>query len=40
MSNDTDLQLSVFAELEWESSITAAHIGVAANVPLNMRDRL
>jgi osmotically-inducible protein OsmY len=31
MSNDTHLQLSVLAELEWEPSITAAHIGVAAN---------
>ncbi len=31
MSNDTHLQLSVLAELEWEPSVTAAHIGVAAN---------
>jgi osmotically-inducible protein OsmY len=31
MSQDTHLQLSVLAELEWEPSITAAHIGVAAN---------
>jgi osmotically-inducible protein OsmY len=31
MPNDTHLQLSVLAELEWEPSITAAHIGVAAN---------
>jgi len=31
MSSDTHLQLSVLAELEWEPSITAAHIGVAAN---------
>ena len=31
MPNDAHLQLSVLAELEWEPSITAAHIGVAAN---------
>jgi osmotically-inducible protein OsmY len=31
MSQDTHLQLSVLAELEWEPSITAAHIGVAAS---------
>jgi osmotically-inducible protein OsmY len=31
MSQDTHLQLSVLAELEWEPSITAAHIGVSAN---------
>src|SRR5665213_1850680 len=31
MSQDTHLQLSVLAELEWEPSVTAAHIGVAAN---------
>jgi osmotically-inducible protein OsmY len=31
MSQDTHLQLSVLAELEWEPSITAAHIGVTAN---------
>jgi osmotically-inducible protein OsmY len=31
MSDDTHLQLSVLAELEWEPSIAAAHIGVAAN---------
>jgi osmotically-inducible protein OsmY len=31
MSQDTHLQLSVLAELEWEPSIVAAHIGVAAN---------
>jgi osmotically-inducible protein OsmY len=31
MPQDTRLQLSVLAELEWEPSITAAHIGVAAN---------
>ncbi len=31
MSQDTHLQLSVLAELEWAPSITAAHIGVAAN---------
>ena len=31
MSQDIHLQLSVLAELEWEPSITAAHIGVAAN---------
>jgi osmotically-inducible protein OsmY len=31
MPQDTHLQLSVLAELEWEPSITAAHIGVAAN---------
>src|ERR1700691_1572020 len=31
MSQDTHLQMSVLAELEWEPSITAAHIGVTAN---------
>ena len=31
MSQDTHLQLSVLAELEWEPSVTAAHIGVTAN---------
>jgi osmotically-inducible protein OsmY len=31
MSNDTHLQLSVLAELEWEPSVTAAHIGVTAS---------
>ena len=31
MSQDTHLQLSVLAELEWEPSVVAAHIGVAAN---------
>ena len=31
MSQDTHLQLSVLAELEWDPSITAAHIGVAAD---------
>jgi osmotically-inducible protein OsmY len=31
MSNDHDLQKSVLAELSWEPSVTAAHIGVTAN---------
>jgi osmotically-inducible protein OsmY len=31
MSKDTHLQLEVIAELNWEPSITAAHIGVAAS---------
>jgi osmotically-inducible protein OsmY len=31
MSDDRNLQLAVLAELNWEPSITAAHIGVAAN---------
>jgi osmotically-inducible protein OsmY len=31
MSNDTHLQLEVIAELNWDPSVTAAHIGVAAN---------
>ena len=31
MSNDTHLQLEVIAELNWEPSVTAAHIGVAAS---------
>jgi osmotically-inducible protein OsmY len=31
MSQDTHLQLEVIAELDWEPSITSAHIGVAAN---------
>ena len=30
MANDTHLQLEVIAELNWEPSVTAAHIGVAA----------
>ena len=30
MSNDSDLQLAVLAELNWEPSIVAAHIGVTA----------
>jgi osmotically-inducible protein OsmY len=30
MPQDTDLQLAVLAELNWEPSIVAAHIGVAA----------
>lgn len=31
MSHDSDLQQAVLAELKWEPSIVAAHIGVAAN---------
>jgi len=31
MSDDRNLQLAVLAELDWEPSIAAAHIGVAAN---------
>ncbi len=31
MSHDTQLQQAVLAELSWEPSVTAAHIGVAAN---------
>lgn len=31
MSNDSQLQKAVLAELNWEPSIKAAHIGVAAN---------
>jgi osmotically-inducible protein OsmY len=31
MSHDDQLQKAVLAELNWEPSITAAHIGVAAN---------
>jgi osmotically-inducible protein OsmY len=31
MANDTHLQLEVIAELNWEPSVTAAHIGVAAS---------
>nr|WP_316656158.1 BON domain-containing protein [uncultured Gellertiella sp.] len=31
MSNDDQLQTAVIAELNWEPSIKAAHIGVAAN---------
>ena len=31
MSNDTMLQKAVLAELSWEPSITAGHIGVTAN---------
>ena len=30
MSNDSQLQQAVLAELNWEPSITAAHIGVTA----------
>lgn len=30
MSNDAQLQQAVLAELKWEPSVTAAHIGVAA----------
>jgi osmotically-inducible protein OsmY len=31
MSKDTHLQLEVLAELDWEPSLTAGHIGVAAS---------
>jgi len=31
MSHDSDLQQAVLAELKWEPSVTAAHIGVTAN---------
>ncbi len=31
MSNDNDLQRAVLAELHWDPSVTAAHIGVAAH---------
>ncbi len=31
MSQDTRLQQSVLAELKWEPSIAAGHIGVAAD---------
>jgi osmotically-inducible protein OsmY len=31
MTSDTHLQLDVIAELNWEPSVTAAHIGVAAS---------
>jgi osmotically-inducible protein OsmY len=31
MSSDSQLQQSILAELAWEPSVTAAHIGVAAN---------
>jgi len=31
MSKDTHLQLEVLAELDWEPSVAAGHIGVAAN---------
>ena len=31
MSQDSHLQLEVIAELDWEPSVTGAHIGVAAN---------
>jgi osmotically-inducible protein OsmY len=31
MSNDNQLQQAVLAELKWEPSVTAAHIGVTAN---------
>jgi len=31
MSHDSQLQKSVLAELEWEPSINAAHIGITAN---------
>jgi hypothetical protein len=30
MRSDSDLQRDVLAELEWEPSVTAAHIGVTA----------
>jgi osmotically-inducible protein OsmY len=30
MSDDSDLQLAVLAELNWEPRIVAAHIGVTA----------
>jgi hypothetical protein len=30
MSNDSHLQQTILAELSWEPSITAAHIGVTA----------
>ena len=30
MSNDSQLQQAVLAELKWEPSVTAAHIGVTA----------
>ncbi len=31
MSHDNDLQKAVLAELSWEPSVIAAHIGVTAN---------
>ncbi|WP_315975698.1 BON domain-containing protein [Phyllobacterium sp. A18/5-2] len=31
MSNDSMLQQAVLAELNWEPSVTSAHIGVTAN---------
>ncbi|MEO5806441.1 BON domain-containing protein [Devosia sp.] len=31
MSNDNDLKQAVLAELDWEPSVTSAHIGVTAN---------
>jgi hypothetical protein len=31
MSQDKQLQQAVLAELEWEPSVIAAHIGVMAN---------
>ena len=31
MSRDSQLQAAVLAELNWEPSVTAAHIGVAAD---------
>ena len=31
MTNDTQLQKAVLAELSWEPSVNAAHIGVTAN---------
>ena len=34
MSQDRELQESVMAELGWEPSIDAAHIGVTANAGL------
>jgi len=30
MSNDNQLQQAVLAELKWEPSVTAAHVGVTA----------
>jgi osmotically-inducible protein OsmY len=30
MSQDSDLQLAVLAELAWQPSVVAAHIGVTA----------
>jgi osmotically-inducible protein OsmY len=31
MNHDSELQKAVLAELSWEPSVTAAHIGVTAN---------